>query len=337
MARGLAAVARASLAATALASEFGAADALLRNSIVVALALHVTASVLAGAAAAAYGCERRGRWVRFAFALVLSGSLPGVGVLGVLLVVVLIVSRVAATDTPKLLCLSRPDWQDSCLAAADRAEHMLARRRSPSQRIQVLLSQRGMPAASAVPGLRAALRDPADEVRLLAHALLDRRETQLRAAIGRIEAELAAATDSSRRWQLLGRLAHSYWALVDGELAHGELAQEALERASRSAKEALELARSGDLCVLLVEVCLRQSDGLAAWHWLQCAERERVPLDVRAPLYAEAAFLLRRFEQIPHWLRRAGVRQPSRPKFTRVAALWLRELRNSPRVKPNHS
>jgi hypothetical protein len=383
-ARFLTAVARAVLAGSAAVSEFGAIEALPRNAVTIACAWHLLSSVLAGAfAATTRSCERRDRWFRFGFAVVLSGSVPGVGVLGVVLVVVPILSRHAAAGAPRLLCLSRPDWRDSCLAAAGRVERMLAPQRTPSQRIRLLLSQRGMPAASAVPGLRAALRDSTDEVRLLAHALIDRRETQLRVAIGAMEAELAAASaDSRRRLQLLRRLAHAYWALVDGELAHGELANEALARAARFAKDALELVprhsgsdsprapcrltayslvrtrvpRSetsalatdqnasgpalegcGELCLLLARVCLSQSDGLSAWHWLQRAEREQVPLDVRAMLYAEAAFLLHRFEQIPHWLRKAGMRQLCRPRLARVAALWLREQRNSSRARPSHS
>jgi hypothetical protein len=88
--------------------------------------------------------------------------------------------------------------------------------------------------------------------------------------------------------------------------------------------------------LLLARICLRQSDGLGAWHWLQRAEREGVPLELRAMLYAEAAFLLHRYEQIPHWLRRAG-RQLWRPENTRLVASWLREPRNSSRAKPNPS
>lgn len=338
LARLPAAFARAALAASSIASEFGAAFALLRDAVMIACAWHLTASLFAGAFAAARGRERRDRWFRFGFTVVFAASLPGVGVAGVVLVLVPILSRNATAVDPRMLSLSRPDWRDSCLAAAGRVERMLARRHTPAERVRLLLSQRGMPAASAVPGLRAALRDSTDEVRLLAHALLDRRETRLRVAIGAMEAELdVASADSRRRLQLLRRLAHSYWALVEGGLAQGELAHEALARASRFAKTALELEGCGELCLLLVHVCLRQSDGLGAWHWLQRAERERVPLDARATLYAEAAFLLHRFEQIPQWLRRAGTRRLGRPKLARVAALWLREPRNSSRAKPSHS
>ncbi|HET6340118.1 MAG TPA: hypothetical protein VFG30_43210, partial [Polyangiales bacterium] len=70
--------------------------------------------------------------------------------------------------------------------------------------------------------------------------------------------------------------------------------------------------------MLLARAHLRQADGLNAWRWLQHAEHAGVARDARAPLYAEAAFLLRRFEQIPQWLRRAE-RQLWRPRLRRVA------------------
>jgi hypothetical protein len=213
---------------------------------------------------------------------------------------------------------------------------MLASSRSTAQRVHVLLSQRGMPAATAVPGLRAALRDPREEVRLLAHALLDRRETRMRIAIADREAELQSPDlQAGRRWQLLRRLAYSHWAIVDGELAQGELALHALARASSFAQAALALRADGELCLQLVQAHLRAGDGMRAWSWLQRAERAGVPCETRAPLYAEAAFHLHHFEQVPRWLRRAG-RQLWRPNLRRVAALWMQVERNSRSRGPRH-
>jgi hypothetical protein len=318
----------------------GAVDCVLRGSGPGALAWHLASSLLAAVAAvaapAANGCSARSRRHLAGFAFAVTASLPGAGVLG-LIVVLTHLSRSRRLHSLAVFQISRPDWSDSSLAASEHAARVLAPSRSTGQRVQVLLSQRSMPSAAAVPGLRAGLRDPREEVRLLAHALLDRRETRLRVSIAALEAELATGlAEAGRRWELFRRLAHAHWALVEGELTHGELARDALARSSRFAEEAVALRTDGELCLLLVRVHLRQADGLNAWRWLQHAERAGIARAARAPLYAEAAFLLRRFEQIPRWLRRAE-RQSWRPKLRRVAAFWMQTERNSSKRRPTHS
>jgi hypothetical protein len=322
---------------SSLAAELGAVECVLRGAGQGALAWHIASSVLAAVVAgAAISCSARSRRLLAGFAFVVAASLPGAGVLG-LTVILTQLSRTRQLHPLAVFQISRPDWSDSSLAASAHAARVLAPARSTGQRVQVLLSQRSMSSDAAVPGLRAGLRDPREEVRLLAHALLDRRETRLRVAIAALEAELQTGlVEPGRRWELLRRLAYSHWALVEGELTHGELARDALGRSSRFAEEALTLHLDGELCLLLARAHLRQADGLNAWRWLQHAERAGIARDARAPLYAEAAFLLRHFEEVPRWLRRVE-RRLWRPKLRRVAAFWLRTERNSSNRRPRHS
>jgi hypothetical protein len=327
--------ARLLLVFSSIAAEMGAADALIGGRTWSALGWHLGSGLLAGAAAA-HGCEFRARALRAGFAFVMAISLPGSGVLG-LVVTLLSPSHCRESLAPQVVQLSRPDWHDTSAAASEQAARMLAHSRSTGQRVRVLLSQRAMPSTAAVPGLRAGLRDGREEVRLLAHALLDRRETRLRIAIASLEAELERGLSKPPcRHQLLRRLAHLHWAIVEAELAQGELARGALERARGFAEAALAARFDGELCLLVIRAHLRRSDGLNAWRWLQRAERGGVAREARAPLYAEAAFLLRRFEQIPHWLRSCG-RQLWRPELRRVAAVWMQVERNSSGGRPTQS
>lgn len=329
-------LARALFVVSSIGAELGAVDALLRGCVLLALACHFASSVLIGAVACVATSAGAERWRHAGFAAVVAASLPGIGALGVV-AVLSSSSRASGSRALAMMQLSRPDWSEASVVAAEHVDRILAISRSTGERVQVLLSQRGMPAAAAVPGLRAALRDPREEVRLLAHALLDRRETQLRVALAALEGELSVAGAAlGRRWQLLRRLAYASWAIVEAELVQGELAREALARVGRLGAEAHALRADGELCLLLVRVSLRQSDGLAAWHWLEQAERAGVECELRAPLCAEAAFLLRRFEQIPFWLRRAG-RPLWRPKLRRLAAVWMQAARNSSSGAPRHS
>jgi hypothetical protein len=87
-----------------------------------------------------------------------------------------------------------------------------------------------------------------------------------------------------------------------------------------------------ELYVLLVRAHLRGGDGLGAWRWLQRAERAGVASNVRAPLYAEAAFVLRQFRQVATWLERAGPARSSRA--IRIQSFWSRSRSNSSSGRP---
>jgi hypothetical protein len=327
--------ARLLLVGSSLAAEMGAADALIGGRSWSALGWHLGSGLLAGAAAAR-GCGFRERALRAGFAFVMVLGLPGAAVLG-LVVMWVNPPRSGESLALDVVQLPRPDWHDTSAAASEQAARVLARSRSTGERVRVLLSQRAMPSTAAVPGLRAGLRDRREEVRLLAHALLDRRETRLRIVIASLEAELERSTSKPAcRHELLRRLAHLHWAIVEGELAQGELARGALERARRFAEAVLVARFDRELCLLLVRAHLRRSDARNAWRWLQRAERDGVAREACAPLYAEAAFLLRRFEQIPYWLRSCG-RQLWRPELRRVAAVWMQVERNSSDRRPTHS
>jgi tetratricopeptide (TPR) repeat protein len=327
------------LIAAALSGEAAGWFALSAGVAWIAFGLHAVASLFAGAIAAGAGSAQRDDWSRFVVAGLLAVSLPGVGLCGVLLVVVPLwlappFAAAEARDTPV------PDRPIAADEAAEVASLVLASSLSPEQRVRALLALRGMSARAAVPAFQAALRGGNEEVRLLAHALLERCEVQRRRAIEGLRAELetaSAAHDDARRWSALRGLAHAHWALADDGLAQRESAVEALAQASRFAAEALALRGDGELCLLLVRIELRRDDGLRAWQHLQLAERAGVSREARAPLYAEAAFLLRRFEQVPHWLRRAGLRQFWRPENARLVSFWLHEGRNPLRGGPSSS
>jgi hypothetical protein len=128
---------------------------------------------------------------------------------------------------------------------------------------------------------------------LLAHALLERREAEMRSAIADAERKLRDARDSSRRFALQRQLAFLHWSLVDSELVLREIGLETLKRASDYARQAVELQEDGELYVLLARIQLRRGDGQRARHWLERADEVGVAQQVLAPLLAQATFCLR--------------------------------------------
>jgi hypothetical protein len=255
------------------------------------LAACLAAAVVAGVAD---DCSSRERWRRFVCACSLAAGLPGVGPVGVLLVLGPIWSRldsgegVAMSASPGLA-----DGVEWSLIAARRAGRNLEQAGSTPAQLELLLSLRNLPPRAAIRALRHALGAPREEVRLLAHALLERREAEMRLAIADAEAKLCEAGDGSRRFQLQRRLAFLHWGLVESELVPREIAVEALTRAGDHARQAFALQEDGELCVLLARIRLRRGDGQNAQQWLKRAAEVGIPEDVLGPLFAETTFCLR--------------------------------------------
>lgn len=195
-----------------------------------------------------------------------------------------------------------------------------------------MLATRHMEERDAVTVLRAALRDPADEVRLLAYALLDRREKRLSAAIRRLAAELEAGLPQPAAHHQ--RLAELHWEMAYLGLATGEVLRHYLREARRHARRALAAAPAGgpeagvnraELHFLLARVALWLEDHDEAQAALVAAAAEGLPRNRLLPYLAELAFVTRRYALVPRIL--AGLeRDVYRPGLlTELEAQWLPE------------
>jgi hypothetical protein len=164
-------------------------------------------------------------------------------------------------------------------------------------------------------------------LRLLAFAILDRREKRLRARIKATEARLAARSDAStsgtaERAAWHRRLARDQWELVYGGFVSADLRGTALDAAARHAHAALEHEVDARTAVLLARIRLAERRPADAWACLERAERTGAAHATCAPLFAEAAYMMRRFGEIPALLRRAGPEQLRRPELAPVAQFW---------------
>jgi len=208
------------------------------------------------------------------------------------------------------------------------------------ERIQAVMALRRMPARDALPLLRSALTDASEDVRLLAYAILERREKSLRASIERKLGALAEqdagstqpGASSGQQLGALRELAHDHWELVHGGFVEGELAQRTLELAAEHTSAALSLlissdasataGREGDLAVLLARIELRRNRTQEAARALELAGRAGVAESTLAPLLAELAFIERRFDRIPSLLALAAGAQLDRPRLHAVIEHW---------------
>lgn len=196
-----------------------------------------------------------------------------------------------------------------------------------SIRIDAVMALRHMEARRAVPLLKLAFTHSSEDVRLLAFAILERREKRLRAGIRAIErrlAQLESRGPEQPRWraQCHRRLAQYYWELCYGGFVSGALEIEALERAARHARSADSEQGDAATALLLARIHLRQRRAAEAWNCLERAELAGAHRGSSVPLFAEAAYALRRFDEIPRLLRRMEPPELCRPDLAEVAQFW---------------
>ena len=299
-----------------------------------ALAFHVISALALGAWAADGAVMSRPG--PFAVACVFVFTVPVLGALGVCAVVVPAWRARRAAVDDGVLELDLPgasigtglalDEQGTRVAPAP-IEVTLRSDGAAQKRVASVMALRRMDALRAVPLLRVALCDPHEDVRLLAYAILERREKELRARIDRLSSDLDDLTadnaaDATQRAPVLKSLAEQNWELAHGGFVSGEVEAHTLQAAVRYGDESLRIAPDGSLALLLARICLRRHNARLGLRYLRAANVLGVATTVLAPHYAEVAYLLRRFDAIGPLLAQAGRAPSARPRLDAVVQFW---------------
>lgn len=101
---------------------------------------------------------------------------------------------------------------------------------APDKRLKALLASRQLTDREAVSILQEALKDPSDDVRLLAYSMLEQKEKHLTTRAQSLK-KLLGQPDHPDRNLLTRRLAHTWWEVAYLGLAQGGLRQYYLENA----------------------------------------------------------------------------------------------------------
>jgi polysaccharide biosynthesis protein PelE len=166
-------------------------------------------------------------------------------------------------------------------------------------RVRAVMATRKMNDQYAIPILQVALRDSADDVRLLAYAFLDRKERTLYARTKEGTAKLATVP-ADQQGPIHRGIAQSYWELARLGLAQGQVLQHVLDTAVMHIRSALSLGGEADaeLWYLLGRVNLRKGNFQEATN----AFNRCRPLGMRhstiVPFQAEIAFRTRSFHEV---------------------------------------
>lgn len=192
----------------------------------------------------------------------------------------------------------------------------------PERRLNALLATRRMPSHESVPILKLALRDPADDVRLLAYSMLDQKESGINQRIERLLERLNDKDDENPEATHAG-LARWYWELAYLGLAQGSVLDHVLAQARKHAERSLALQSNPEMHLLAGRIALDQRDLSAARALFKQAESGGIHFEKIAPFLAEAAFAAGEYAEVPHLLAKLPEHALTRPPFAALARYWL--------------
>lgn len=229
-------------------------------------------------------------------------------------------------------------------------EGILRGSQDPETRLRVVLACRQLPGRLAVPLMRLALRDPVDDVRLLAYAVLESKERQIQSQIQGLYRRASArqtgtfatlmagnkdgAASSEPRppvdvaklqlpLQAHAKLAELHWELVYQGLVEGEMLAFSLERVFGHAAEVLRNSPGSPRMALLAgRALLLRGKPREARAMLEDAQRRGLPVEVVGPYLAEVSYLERRPADVRRHIESFRASARLRPGLAVIVERW---------------
>lgn len=238
------------------------------------------------------------------FAFTVAALFPLLGILGLLALVVPTLrsqSRIAIstdiTHTPIVPLPPRPGlpFESGRSTSEGHLAGLLEHSTDARQRLAALTATLSLQDGQAAPLLRLALKDHDDDVRLLAYALLDRKERAIESRIRERQSQLDQVHGDTRFVFHKG-LANDYWELA--RLNSGSAAQYLCRRAHEHAYAGLRLREAdGGLQFLIGRIQLEQAQLDEAGVAFENAERCGIDGRTTSAYLAEIAFRQMRFTE----------------------------------------
>lgn len=189
-----------------------------------------------------------------------------------------------------------------------------------ARRQEAVLGCRYLNPRQAVPVLRTALSDSADDVRLLAYSMLAGKEGALEEQIGERLTEVERHPGDG---ELHEELAELYWEYAYLDLARAGLRGLVLDRALHHVDVALEAGQDPGRLLMRGRICTATARYDEARDALQAAEDMGIGADKIAPHRAELWFRRGEYSRVPDELRRLSVHAQRDPNLNPLVAYWL--------------
>ncbi len=265
----------------------------------------------------------------YAFVALLIFFIPGLGMVGVVVSILLGLYRpheqrpeyTLATAVPELPF--KPVTIDTNLSFAGGGLYDVLRHASDTdKRLKAVLATQRMNERKAIPILQVALKDPVDDVRLLAYSILDNKENGINVNIKSGLTELQTATEAQRP-VIHKRLAFLYWELVYMGLAQGDVMLHILRTAKQHVNNVLQQTNDSGAYFLLGRILIREQALVEAEQAFMRAHEYGMDKSIISSYLAEIAYLSRDYKLIPSILRELPDAEREREPIAAVAEYWL--------------
>lgn len=193
---------------------------------------------------------------------------------------------------------------------------------NPDKRLKAIMATRQLDDRDAVPILRIALKDPVDDVRLLAYSMLDTKEEKINSGIQDIE-KLLLKSKGLAKARLHKEIAYHYWELSYLGLAQGDVVEHVLNQSCDNLGIAIDLEpNDAGSCFESGRVLLRLGRQEEAMERLTEALELGISKNDILPYMAEAAFNSRDFDNVKSLLKKLPEEAKKIPSLRKITDFW---------------
>jgi len=194
---------------------------------------------------------------------------------------------------------------------------------NPDKRLKAIMATRQLDDRDAIPILRLALKDPVDDVRLLAYSMLDSKEEKINSGIQSIEKKLSNAEGVTKS-RLHKEMAHYFWELSYLGLAQGDVKQHVLIQSRDNFIEALKFDdNDAGICFNLGRVLLSQDKYQESLVYFKKAMEFGISENDVIPYMAEVEFNLANYFLVVKLLSRLPEEAKRILPLSNIANFWL--------------
>ncbi len=193
---------------------------------------------------------------------------------------------------------------------------------NPEKRMKAVYATLKLDDKIAIPLLKMALRDPVDDIRLLAYELIDRKEHRINERIedGRLSLENNLYSD---RQHIYESMANDYWELAHVGLIEGETKNFILNKSREYIEKGLQLyPQDRGLHFLYAKLLLKLGELQAAYDEFKLSEELGISNHKLLLYYAEIDFKLRRYRQVQENFKETNFAS-ARSEIIASAHFWL--------------
>lgn len=198
-------------------------------------------------------------------------------------------------------------------------------RQSPDseRRVKVVMATKQMASQEAIPVLKEAMKDPQDDVRLLAYAMLSAKEEELNSQINGLLGQLPVYQRENDRRRLHETISNNYWEMAYLGLCQGEVLRHVLNQAQGHLEEALHNGATEPGLYLQYGRLLLQLERLEdAGRAFERAVDLGIPHATVAPFLAEIAFARQDFAEVAAQMRLLGGSARKSERLATLAGYW---------------